>query len=71
MRHPPKMVWDYDYQDVCPAGDRFHSGQRCAIVEELPSDEAGLARYRVRFADGVECEALEPEVTRPVRPRPA
>ena len=56
--------WAYDYQDICPAGDRRHSGQSCAIVKRLADDEAGLPRYRVRFLDGTETEALEPELTR-------
>ena len=71
MRYPTKLIWDYDYQEICPEGDEDHSGQKCSIVEELTPDEAGLPRYRVRFADGVECEALEPEITRPRKPRRA
>jgi hypothetical protein len=64
IHYPTRLVWDYNYQDICPEGDAAHSDQKCAIMEELTPDEAGLPRYRVRFNDGFECEALEPEITR-------
>ena len=53
----------YDYQDICPEGSIDHDGEICVILEELAPDEADLPRYRVRFADGTEAEALEPELT--------
>jgi hypothetical protein len=57
----------YQCADICPGGDLDRSGERCRIIEEMTPDEAGLPRYRIRFADGTEAEALEPELARASR----
>jgi hypothetical protein len=66
-RRPP---FRYEYQDICPDGSLAHDGQICVILTELSPDEAGLPRYRVRFGDGAEAEALEPELQQ-LAPAPA
>lgn len=40
-----------------------HDGERAEIIEEIPLDHEEFVMFKIRFADGVEAEAFDDELT--------